>query len=109
MHLRVEGVTGTHAAPLYGVYLNVPEGADPRDFPELRAGSFATFGLAETSRTDAQHDAEGLTAVFDVTDLRDRLAEDGRWDDARVEVRFSTEVPGRPSRTMPARRPGAGA
>ena len=96
VHLRIEGVTGTHAAPLYGVYLNVPEGADPHDFPELRAGSFATFGLAETSRTDDQHDAEGLTAVFDVTDLRDRLAEDGRWDDTRVEVRFSTEVPGSP-------------
>ena len=96
VHLRIEGVTGTHAAPLYGVYLNVPEGADPHDFPELRAGSFATFGLAETSRTDDQHDAEGLTAVFDVTDLRDRLAEGGRWDDTRVEVRFSTEVPGSP-------------
>jgi tyrosinase len=97
VHLRIEGVTGTRAAPLYGVYLNVPAGADPHDFPALRAGSFATFGLAETSRTDDQHDAEGLTAVFDITDLRDRLTEAGRWDDTRVEVRFSTEVPGSPT------------
>ena len=57
--LRVEGVTGTSAAPLYGVYLNVPEGADPREHPELRAGSFSTFGLVETSQTNEQHDAEG--------------------------------------------------
>ena len=96
-YLRVEGVTGSSAAPLYGVYVNVPEGADPHDFPELRAGSFSTFGLAETSQTNDQHAAEGLTAVFDITALRDRLAEDGRWDDGRVDVSFSTEVPGRPA------------
>ncbi len=94
--LRVEGVTGTSAAPLYGVYLNVPEGADPREHPELRAGSFSTFGLVETSQTNEQHDAEGLTAVFDITAVRDRLASEDRWDDDRVNVSFSTEVPGVP-------------
>jgi tyrosinase len=93
-YLRVEGVTGTSAAPLYGVYVNVPEGADPHDYPELRAGSFSTFGLAETSRTNDQHDAEGLTAVFDITAVRGRLEEEGRWDNSRVDVSFSTEVPG---------------
>ena len=71
VYLRVEGVTGTSAAPLYGVYLNVPEGEDPHDHPELRAGSFSTFGLVETSQTNEQHDAEGLTASFDITALRD--------------------------------------
>lgn len=94
--LRVEGVTGTSAAPLYGVYLNVPEGEDPREHPELRAGSFSTFGLTETSQTNDQHDAEGLTAVFDITALRDRLAAEDRWDDGRVDVSFSTEVPRAP-------------
>jgi tyrosinase len=93
VYLRVEGVTGTNAAPLYGVYLNVPEGEDPRSHPELRAGSFSTFGLAETSQTNEQHDAEGLSAVFDVTGLRDRLAAEDRWDPGRVDVRFSTELP----------------
>lgn len=92
-YLRVEGVTGSSAAPLYGVYVNVPEGEDPHEHPELRAGTFSTFGLVETSQTDAQHDAEGLTAVFDITSLRDRLADQGLWDDARIDVRFSTEVP----------------
>jgi len=95
-YLRVEGVTGTSAAPLYGVYMNVPEGEDPRDHPELRAGSFSTFGLVETSRTNDQHSGEGLTASFDITDVRDRLAQQGRWDDDRVQVSFSTEVPGQP-------------
>ena len=101
-YLRVEGVTGTSAAPLYGVYVNVPDGEDPHDHPELRAGSFSTFGLVETSQTNAQHDAEGLTAVFDITTLRDRLASAGLWDDARIDVRFSTEVPRAVSSDTPA-------
>jgi tyrosinase len=96
VYLRVEGVTGTSAAPLYGVYLNVPAGQDPHDHPELRAGSFSTFGLVETSQTNDQHDAEGLTASFDITALRERLGEQDQWDDERVRISFSTEVPGAP-------------
>jgi tyrosinase len=111
-YLRVEGVTGTNAAPLYGVYLNVPAGEDPHAHPELRAGTVSTFGLVETSRPDDQHDAEGLTAVFDISAVRDRLAADDRWFDDRLDVSFSTEVPGTPEaaaapsgRDVEARRP----
>ena len=76
----------------------MPEGEDPHDHPELRAGSFSTFGLVETSQTNEQHDAEGLTASFDITALRERLADQGQWDDERVQISFSTEVPGAPRR-----------
>jgi tyrosinase len=101
-YLRVEGVTGTSAAPLYGVYLNVPDGEDPHEHPELRAGSFSTFGLVETSQVNEQHDAEGLTASFDITLVRDRLVQQGLWDDDRVQVSFSTEVPSTPQGDAPA-------
>jgi tyrosinase len=94
--LRIEGVTGTTAAALYSVYINVPEGESPEDHPELRAGLLSTFGLVETSRTDDQHDGEGLTTTFDITGLRDRLMADGRWDDARADVRFVTNTPAPP-------------
>jgi tyrosinase len=53
--LRVEGVTGTAAAPLYEIYLNVPPGDEPAEHPELRAGAFSTFGLIEASQTDDLH------------------------------------------------------
>jgi tyrosinase len=91
---------------LYGVYLNVPQGADPRDHPQLRAGSFSTFGLVETSKNDDQHDAEGLTAVFDITAVRDRLASENRWDDDRLDVSFSTDIPGVPRDGAATREPG---
>jgi tyrosinase len=96
-YLRVEGITGTNGAPLYGVYVNVPEGADPADHPELRAGSVSTFGLEESSQSDDEHDGGGLTATFDITALRDRLVAEGRWDEGRLEVSFTTHSPEPPS------------
>ena len=95
-YLRVEGITGAEAAPLYSVYVNVPEGEDPADHPELRAGSVSTFGLEESSRTDDSHDGGGLTATFDITALRDRLATQGLWDEEHVDVSFSTHSPTAP-------------
>ena len=89
------------------------EGADPREYPQLRAGAFSTFGLVETSQSNDQHDAEGLTAVFDITAVRDRLDSEDRWDADRVHVSFSTEVPGASQGDAAQRdrgidRPGAG-
>ena len=98
-YLRVEGITGAEAAPLYSVYVNVPEGEDPADHPELRAGSVSTFGLEESSRTDDSHDGGGLTATFDITALRDRLAAEGLWDEEHVDVSFSTHSPTAPGGT----------
>jgi len=91
--LRVEGVTGTAAAPVYEIHLNVPEGSTPAEHPELRAGYFSTFGLTEASRRDDLHDGTGLTTVYDVTSVRDALAEQGRWDPAKLQVSFSPVAP----------------
>jgi tyrosinase len=91
--LRVEGVTGTAGAPVYEIHLNVPEGSKPTDHPELRAGYFSTFGLAEASQRDDLHDGTGLTTVYDVTAVRDALAEQGRWDPAKLRVSFTPVTP----------------
>jgi len=88
VHLRIERVTGTAAAPAYEVYVNVPPGDDPAQHPELRAGLLSTFGLVEASQTNDVHSGSGLTAVLDITAIRDRLAEDGRWDPARLQITF---------------------
>jgi tyrosinase len=93
MFLRVEGVTGTAGAPVYEIYLNVPAGDEPAQHPELRAGAFSTFGLAESSQRDDVHVGAGLTTVFDVTAVRDVLAEQGRWDPGRLQVSFSPVTP----------------
>ncbi len=88
-YLRIEGVTGTAAVPAYGVFLDVPDGDDPEEHPELRAGTVATFGLAEASVAGDLHDGDGVTVVLDVTAVRAVLEDDGRWDDGSVVVTFS--------------------
>ena len=88
--LRIEGITGTAAAPAYHVYVGVPPGDGPGDHPELRAGTFSTFGLAEASR----HDGTGLTKTVDITAVRDALVQQGRWDPTRLTVAFRPVVPG---------------
>jgi len=45
------------------------------------------------SASDELHDGSGLTAVFDVTRVRDRLEEQGRWDPDRVHVSFRAVTP----------------
>jgi tyrosinase len=92
--LRIEGITGTTAAPAYHVYVNVPSGEAPADHPELRAGTLSTFGVPEASRRTELHDGTGLTKVFDITAVRDALVEQGRWDPARLTVSFRPLVPG---------------
>ena len=91
--LRVEGITGTAAAPVYDVYVNVPSGESPGDHPELRAGSLSTFGMVEASQADDLGDGSGLTATFEITAVRDALAEQGRWDPARVQLSFRPVAP----------------
>ncbi len=93
LFLRIEGVTGTAAAPVYDVYVNVPPGDAPGDHPELRAGSLSTFGMVEASQSDDLHDGGGQAAAFDITSVRDTLVEQGRWDPGRVQVSFEPVVP----------------
>jgi tyrosinase len=87
--LRVEQVTGTAAAPVYQIHINLPPGEAPDERPDLRAGLMSTFGLAEASEDDGVHDGSGLTAVFDITPVRDALEQQGRWDPTRLQVTFS--------------------
>jgi tyrosinase len=89
----VEGVTGTAAAGVYEVYLNVPPGEPPAEHPELLAGSLSTFGLAEASQRDDVHDGSGLTTVLDVTSVRDELERADRWDPGRLQVSFRPVAP----------------
>lgn len=86
--LRLEGITGTYAAPAYDVYINVPADQAAADHPERLAGTLTTFGVREASQRTDDHDGSGLDAVFDITAVRDVLADEGQWDPANLEVSF---------------------
>ncbi|RDH79554.1 tyrosinase family protein [Mycolicibacterium moriokaense] len=94
--LRLEGITGTIAAPMYNVYLNIPPGDSPAQHPERLAGTISTFGVPEASRSDAQHGGTGLTKVLDITAVRDTLVEADQWDADNVSVLFVPLIPETP-------------
>ena len=44
--LRLEGITGTIAAPAYDIYINVPEGQPPTNYPRTPRGHGGNFRYA---------------------------------------------------------------
>jgi tyrosinase len=91
--LRLEGITGTRPAPLYNVYLNVPAGASPANYPDRLAGTISTFGVREASRPDGEHGGQGVNKVLDITDVRNALVQAGDWDPSNLSVAFVPLAP----------------
>jgi tyrosinase len=87
--LRLENITGTaiHTSGVV-VYVNLPSGGRPADFPDRRAGVVSMFGVIETSRRDDRHSGSGLGATFDITRIARALSAAGQWDRTSVAVTF---------------------
>ena len=101
VYLRVENVTGTElTAGSYVVHVNLPEGADPAQFEDRRAGQVSMFGVVESSATDDVHSGSGLTFAFDITDVARHLEAAGEWDPERLRLTF-TPVPDAAGRVYP--------
>lgn len=73
VYLNLENVRGTQDASVLNVYVNLPEGANPKDHPELLAGSVGLFGLRRASMRDGRHGGQGLSFVLDITKIVDSL------------------------------------
>lgn len=88
-HLRLDDVTSAEPAGVtYQVYVNVPDG-DPSTDDAHFVGLAAFFGVEQTANPDNAHG--GMRLVFDISELYQRLNEEGRWSDA-VTVTFLPEV-----------------
>ena len=86
--LNLENVRGTHDATALSVYINLPEGAEPSDHPELLAGSVGLFGLRGASLKDDKHAGQGLNFVLDITKIIDALHLKNALDVDSVKVRI---------------------
>lgn len=86
--LNLEHITSEGVPPAYGVYINLPDGADPGKNEQLMAGLVPTFGVREASRATDHHPGHGLHHALDITDIVERLQQSGQWDPQRVRVTF---------------------
>jgi tyrosinase len=71
--LNLENIRGDSDGVTLRVYVDLPEGADPADHPELLAGSIGLFGVSAASRRDGEHGGDGLTSVLEITTIVDAL------------------------------------
>jgi tyrosinase len=90
--LRLEGVKGSAGAPVYDVYVNLPPGEAAADHPELRAGSFSTFGIAAATGTGERHAGSGKSITYDITSVYEALRARGEWEPDRLQVTFRPVV-----------------
>lgn len=91
--LKLEGITGTRGATILGVYVNLPEGANPADHPELKAGSIGLFGMQQASKKDGKHGGGGLAFSVEITSIVDDLHLGKALDTSSLDVSL---VPYRP-------------
>jgi tyrosinase len=91
--LNLENVRGLNDATVFNVYINVPDGEDPAQHPERRAGSIALFGVRKATVPQEQHAGNGLTFVLEITPIVDRLHLAGALDAGHLDVRLVPRNP----------------
>jgi tyrosinase len=88
IYLNLENITGLTDATAFRVYVGLPQGADPAQYPDRLAGSIALFGVRKASVTDDQHAGQGLTYVLDITNIVDALHLNNALDVESLGVRI---------------------
>jgi tyrosinase len=86
--LNLENVRGRSDATILNVYVNLPDGEEPGEHPELRAGSIALFGVREASMPDGEHAGDGVTFVLEITGIIDKLHVQNALEGGRLNVRL---------------------
>lgn len=88
VHLKIENITSTGLACAYSVYVNLPEGADPANYPELHAGVLPMFGVVESSDPSRGHAGSGLQYTLDITEVVRALESMNGWNPDTMKLTF---------------------
>jgi hypothetical protein len=86
--LNIEKLVSNEPAPSYDVYLNVPDGQNPKDHPNLFVGRLPMFGLVESSKKSAISSGSGLHYALDITNLYAHVSTLPDWDPNNLRVSF---------------------
>ncbi len=89
VYLSVEDIAGErNPGTVYGIYLNLPEGATAGVAESHHAGNVSFFGLERARNPRGDEPAHDLRVTREITDLVHRLAAIGQWDGRTVTVTF---------------------
>ncbi len=86
---------------IYGIYVNLPDDPTAADLAGHHVGNVSLFGVERARNPRGDEHAHSLRISIDITDLLDRLAAEGTWQDGRrLDATFrpiSLEPPGGPA------------
>ncbi|MDP9343476.1 MAG: tyrosinase family protein [Actinomycetota bacterium] len=86
--LDIEGIDAErNPGTVYGVYVNLPEQPTQDDLATHHVGNISLFGVERARNPRGDEQAHGLRVSMEITELLDRLAAEGTWQEGgRVEV-----------------------
>jgi tyrosinase len=93
VYLALENIRGTFDAAVLSTYINLPENARPGDHHNLLAESVGLYGLRIASVPQADHDAPGLTFLFDITQILVEQLEAKLLNVEKIPVRIVPDHP----------------
>ncbi|MFD6227661.1 tyrosinase family protein [Streptomyces sp. NPDC060232] len=89
VYLNVEDIEGdTNPDKVYGIYVNLPEGASREQAEGHRVGNLSFFGIERAQDPRGDEHPHGLRVSVEITPLVRRLQADDAWDEARLQVTF---------------------
>jgi hypothetical protein len=100
--LNVEDIAAeSNPGVVYGVFVNVPTGADEAERARHHVGNITVFGVESVNDPDKPHDTvPGFRHTFDITPVVTALRESGRWDPDTLNVTFEPLLPVAPEGAM---------
>lgn len=84
--LNIENLEAADRAPAYDVYINVPDGDDPKNHKPLWVGRIPLFGIESASGGKGKQ--RGLSYSLDITNLYAHLSALPGWDPDNLRVSF---------------------
>lgn len=99
VYLKLEQVKSPTDAAVFYVYVDLPAGADPQQYPQNLAGTLSMFGVSKASASHGQTAGSGVTVSFDITPIVDSIhARSALGDD--LQVQLISAVPGATSKEI---------
>lgn len=89
--LNFENIVGKGQPPVYEVYVNLPDDAEPN--ADHRAGALPLYGLAASSTPHWEHDGSGQRVVLDITELFNRLRTQPEWSSSQLRICLQPRKP----------------
>jgi tyrosinase len=88
VELTVEDIEGdTDPGTIYGVYVNLPEGASIEEAEQHHAGNVSFFGLERAQQPAGDEHGHNLAVTMDITSLLEGIS-DGPWTGDDLVVSF---------------------